>query len=223
MATNKKTKRKSAKKINVIAEIKKTNNMKVEFPGLDLLNKAEDALRKHIAKKPVDAVASKKALRALTGAKKEFNTDPDQAYRTAHARKLAGMVDAEVRRIAAAGGTNAASEINVALAYKDKVEKLTKTKSKGVKWVAEEILEAVEKIPGLSTDGVQTKPELEKMYKTAQRKGKKFVNKAYKLWGSLRGAGNDRDCDLVHKHGRKYIPRPKSSVKSAIEKSGSAR
>ena len=229
MAANKKTQRKTAKAkapaVDLIAAINKINNMEDGQPGLDIVNNAIKSLQAHIAKKPADATATRKAVRALKGTIREFTTDANKNYRTPEAKKLARLVSDFIRVKAGTSklkrGAKTMAEMDAALAFKDRVNKANAT-PKSPRWSAEVILEAVENIPEL-VKGVDAKAEVQKMYDNAKRKGKKFTKAASAYINGLWAAGNDRNCDIVHKKGRKYIPRPKTEIKSAIQRSGSAR
>ena len=94
-----------------------------------------------------------------------------------------------------------------ALAFKDRVYKANTCPGKA-KWNADEILGAVENIPGL-VRGVAKEAGAQKLYDKAKRKSEKFTKAASEYINGEWAAGNDKNCDIVHNKGENAFPEQK--------------
>ena len=236
MAAKKKTKRKTVKKtakkkaakktvpaINLILEIGKIDNAGDKQPGLDLVNAAVKTLEAHIAKTPADAKPTRAALRALKGSLKEFKGDKDSNYKTAEARRLAGLVsdflrlDTGKKTTKLKCGAKSLAEHRTAIAFKDRVNKANAKNN--LEWIGEDLVELVEKIPSLASTGAKMKKDFESTFAAAEKAGKKFTKKAYLFTKTYFNAGKDKNTDVVVKAKNKnYVARSAKELKKKLKK-----
>jgi hypothetical protein len=242
MAAKNKTKRKAKSKnvakkttgVNLIAEIDKIEADKPKpSKGWEIVNKAfNDLATFQESASGAEAKAARCASGHVKTAVGEFSIDNDKPYKTSHAAKMAALVQLFVRSSPGpitkakfnklSVGCKNQAEVQKALAFEDKVREVQNATPTKPKWNAELILEAVEKIPEL-LNGVKTKDEVTKLYNAAVKKKKKFNRKASAYVRSLWEAGKDKTCEIVDRYDGKHTPRPKSEIKSAIQRAGSAR
>jgi len=231
MPAKKKTVKKAAKKkavkktppVNLITEIDKINNAGNKQPGLDLVNAAVKTLEAHIAKTPADAKPTRAAVRALKGTLKEFKGDKDSNYKTAEARRLAGLVsnflrlDTGKKTTKLKCGAKSLAEHRTAIAFKDRVNKANEKNN--LEWLREDLIELVEKIPSLSTTGVKIKKDLETSFDKAEKAGKKFSKKVYLFTKTYFNAGKDSKTDVViKKKNKNYVARSANELRKDLKK-----
>ena len=232
MPAKKKTVKKAAKKkavkktvpaIDLIAEIGKINTADVKQPGFFIVIGAIKTLEAHIAKTPSDAKPTRAAVKALKGTLKEFKGDKDSNYKTAEARRLAGLVSDFVRlktgkkSTKLKRGAKSLADTRTSIAFKDRVNKANAKNY--LEWSGEDLVELVEKIPSLASTGAKMKKDFESTFAAAEKAGKKFTKKAYLFTKTYFNAGKDKNTDVVVKAKNKnYVARPAKELKKKLKK-----
>jgi len=232
MPAKKKTVKKAAKKkavkktvpaIDLIAEIGKINTADVKQPGFFIVIGAIKTLEAHIAKTPSDAKPTRAAVKALKGTLKEFKGDKDSNYKTAEARRLAGLVsdflrlDTGKKTTKLKCGAKSLADTRTAIAFKDRVNKANAKNY--LEWSGEDLVELVEKIPSLASTGAKMKKDFESTFAAAEKAGKKFTKKAYLFTKTYFNAGKDKNTDVVVKAKNKnYVARPAKELKKKLKK-----